>query len=614
MTDISERSYVYKPLRVNSNQIRVLELDQQAGEKLSCRIRHVDLDEADFTCLSYPWGDSEQHYRMIVKDENGQDLGDIPLTRNLHNALRNLRDSPNVPWTIFWIDQISVNQIDQVERSHQVELMSKLYRQATRIITYLGEAESGDTQALNLMHKIHAHYKPFYETPDFSYDKLVSYMVQKPPKYLRYKLDANDPVWLHLCDLLAGSWTERLWMVQENVLNPSTFMLRGHHVLDADEVLLVINLIIRNFLPRSTFKINNLRSPFMIESTRTKLHTNREWEFQELCLTDLMDLLCALKCQDPRDRIYALLSIAEDTRRLNIVPDYTKSVEEVFIDVATQYLRFSLAILQDWIPVEYRDHRLPSWVPSFEDFGERDQQTITGLIPISDDYVCEFEDGGRTLVLRGIRVATVLSNVGKFEHCLLDVFNQYSTGLSHQHDTIINSARHILKTSAKASDVDSIIYHTMLGNAQESKSMEDESPRPDFGRALRTALQMTKSAAMNLDKNVGSLQKLVNGITSAIRNRLTLRSQKHAVHLITHGRESDRALCVTEDERVCLSPPDAKAGDLVVLLEGGSVLYILRPLENGKYTHIGDAYVHGEMSGESLEIATEESFEEFRIV
>ncbi|KAH8726434.1 hypothetical protein GQ44DRAFT_705619 [Phaeosphaeriaceae sp. PMI808] len=45
---------------------------------------------------------------------------------------------------------------------------------------------------------------------------------------------------------------------------------------------------------------------------------------------------------------------------------------------------------------------------------------------------------------------------------------------------------------------------------------------------------------------------------------------------------------------------DIRAGDLVVILRGGAIPFILRKDANG-YHLIGNAYVHGIMQGEAVE-------------
>jgi hypothetical protein len=49
---------------------------------------------------------------------------------------------------------------------------------------------------------------------------------------------------------------------------------------------------------------------------------------------------------------------------------------------------------------------------------------------------------------------------------------------------------------------------------------------------------------------------------------------------------------------------DCQVGDVLVILGGGSVPYILQPLPTGNYTFIGTAYVQGMKAGEAFEMNT----------
>lgn len=63
----------------------------------------------------------------------------------------------------------------------------------------------------------------------------------------------------------------------------------------------------------------------------------------------------------------------------------------------------------------------------------------------------------------------------------------------------------------------------------------------------------------------------------------------------------NRSFWILLDKFICLAPDTAKADDLVVVLLGGRLLYILRPITEGKdlkkYVFIGTAYVWGFMEG-----------------
>ena len=52
---------------------------------------------------------------------------------------------------------------------------------------------------------------------------------------------------------------------------------------------------------------------------------------------------------------------------------------------------------------------------------------------------------------------------------------------------------------------------------------------------------------------------------------------------------------------VGLLPVHSKPGDLICIIFGAIVPFVLRKLDNGQYELIGEAYVHGIMDGEYLE-------------
>lgn len=67
----------------------------------------------------------------------------LSVTKNCEYALRTLRQKDQE--RVLWIDAICIDQSNIPERGHQVQLMSKIYAQAIRVLAYLGEA-SGDSE------------------------------------------------------------------------------------------------------------------------------------------------------------------------------------------------------------------------------------------------------------------------------------------------------------------------------------------------------------------------------------------------------------------------------------------------------------------------------------
>ncbi|KAG6118132.1 hypothetical protein E4U14_007178 [Claviceps sp. LM454 group G7] len=66
------------------------------------------------------------------------------------------------------------------------------------------------------------------------------------------------------------------------------------------------------------------------------------------------------------------------------------------------------------------------------------------------------------------------------------------------------------------------------------------------------------------------------------------------------------ALCVTREHLMGLVPLLAKQGDLIVVMHGCDVPYVIRHTqEQGYYQLVGEAYVHGVMNGEAMEQGVE---------
>ena len=63
----------------------------------------------------------------------------------------------------------------------------------------------------------------------------------------------------------------------------------------------------------------------------------------------------------------------------------------------------------------------------------------------------------------------------------------------------------------------------------------------------------------------------------------------------------NRRLFVTSSGHLGLGPAGMMSGDIVAILFGGNVPYILRPLVNKQWHFVGECYLDGYMDGEAME-------------
>ncbi|KAG7101112.1 Heterokaryon incompatibility protein 6 like [Verticillium longisporum] len=143
-----ERAAVFAPKTMTSyiplnqpRQIRIIHLAPGSREDLLCgTIETVLLGEASYEALSYEWGAPDRVCNF------GLEHGSIPITTSRHQTLRDLRRKAGV--RTIWADGICINQDDLVERTKQVTLMGETYKNASRVLTYIGPDADDSSSAI----------------------------------------------------------------------------------------------------------------------------------------------------------------------------------------------------------------------------------------------------------------------------------------------------------------------------------------------------------------------------------------------------------------------------------------------------------------------------------
>ncbi|KAL8716834.1 MAG: hypothetical protein Q9225_005867 [Loekoesia sp. 1 TL-2023] len=107
----------------------------------------------DFMALSYTWGDPNDCTQILV---NGHPL---IVTKNVEAGLKQLRNKRYIQqgWKI-WIDAICINQRDLKERASQVKRMCEIYTKAWTPLVWLGEQKADTDRALDLIEILASDY------------------------------------------------------------------------------------------------------------------------------------------------------------------------------------------------------------------------------------------------------------------------------------------------------------------------------------------------------------------------------------------------------------------------------------------------------------------------
>jgi hypothetical protein len=118
---------VYLPFS-DMYEIRLLHLEPGCPtEPLVARLETVNiLERPQFEAMSYTWGDKTSTAQIMV----GSTAVTIP--KNLHDAMRRVRQTSEA--RILWTDSVCVDQSNTRERSHQVSIMGKIFKEAERVL------------------------------------------------------------------------------------------------------------------------------------------------------------------------------------------------------------------------------------------------------------------------------------------------------------------------------------------------------------------------------------------------------------------------------------------------------------------------------------------------
>lgn len=219
-----------------------------------------------YIALSYAWG-NPHGVRLITVDGRRRMIAD-----NLWQFLRQVTAKPAQPTCWLWIEALSIDQSDSEEKRHQVGITSSIFGRATAVIVWLGPALRDSNAAMQAISS------SSFERPR-TWGPLVDQAI---------------------CELCERPYWKRLWVFQELKLAREVVLLCANVSLPWASFEAC-----RGAISRLRFRMNS-KIPARMIDMRTR---------QECVYTPLWSLLEATRdmlCKDPRDRAYALLSMATE--------------------------------------------------------------------------------------------------------------------------------------------------------------------------------------------------------------------------------------------------------------------------------------------------------------
>jgi hypothetical protein len=360
----------------HENEIRLVQiLPLNPGNHVICKIRVVDLlEKPEYAALSYTWGPSsnEEEKNGMSGDPTHRILCNgypILVTENLHNFLTRAARSQTLRLKDIWIDAISVNQKDLLERTKQVSLMANIYQSAANVTVWMGNHDDHTENAFNLMKQL--------SKCSTEQRMLIT------PKTLEseevYKLLApchNIYFWKSLGIFFQRRWFTRVWVIQEVTLATKANVICGEQSIDWDDITKISRYLTltswTRWLSPGAFlqDIDTDKShhgiPTILRANSSSMRTGDS----NILLYSLIRSRRFI-ASDWRDKVYAILGVAGDSikGKDRYLPVYGSR------PVAETYTLFAIQILEDATDLllltcaegdKFRNiPSLPSWVPDW---------------------------------------------------------------------------------------------------------------------------------------------------------------------------------------------------------------------------------------------------------
>ncbi|KAL8346338.1 hypothetical protein RB598_000306 [Gaeumannomyces tritici] len=581
----SQNAY-YKYASLARNQIRVLRLlPGPPSEPIRCQLDTVSLEgDVAYQAVSYVWGSDQLSQFVIVErgNNNNNKGARLDVTASAHAVLKKLRSR----WQerVLWIDGLCINQKDEDEKSSQVQMMGRVYAGAWRVVAYLGPSETAPLVQSHLAR--------------------IRYLRQGRGMSIRQIRDAmldSAPGWLALRHFFSNPWFTRVWIAQEVVLSAELHLIYGDICMDwgaiSQSIEVLVHLIIRPFLLQDNDSDSSpgrsaIREGLDGACAMLELHGDFKSRPSEMTLGAVLECALCFNCGDKRDKIYGLLSLVKDPK---VTPNYRTDYQEVYCSTMRQIIWADGAIKA----LHYAGNGsrkpvagLPSWVSDWQ------YSSLSGL------YNREYTAGTD-------RPSTVLVDPDRplcvsVKGWRRDRVKLLSDALEMGDEASISKGSHILRA-----------WH----RAAETMAMENAICYPEGKRLevyIRTAIadRFTSLTTAKCMEMYESLHQYLFGLGFApeLREILDLcgtsgqlwelckptmerctQVAMAAVEFLGLSKHLFRnRFCVTEHGRTAIVPPRAREGDIISVLGGAGMPFLLRP-QGEAFELIGCCYVYGLM-------------------
>ncbi|KAJ9607794.1 hypothetical protein H2200_007873 [Cladophialophora chaetospira] len=594
---------------VHGRAIRLVHLlpgSEDDSVKIQLSIHELE-HHPDYEALSYVWGPTQDPESWTTIDCNGKRLW---ITKSLHSAFRRVR-LPDRSRTV-WADAVCINQQDDDEKSHHVAFMNRIYSHASDVLVCMSDPPSiSATENIKLLLEEHARRREGFPR------------VNDMPI-----LEGNDPLlkdprWNSLGKLVQDVWYSRAWVLQETGVAKHATIYWGDSQLSYREVMHMARWVVRCAPQLQT----------SAEISLLTIHTDwsdwtGNWRADQpvtrYSVVDFLSQAKGLMCGKAHDHVYALLGHPllqqKDPKGETspiLEPDYSKDMTEIFLEFTKKILpQAGIKLLS---AVEHDERSLEAGIPSWVVRWDMDIiQNSLGYYPeyyyrasgpepeSSEEVPAALSIKGNECICRALRVDTILLN-----HQFPATEEQYE---------VAKVSQALGRSNNVVNEVLDKIFNSI--QKDETPSKYSKAQRTDaLSLTLCTGLTSYNRAESDLQTHRANFEAFLTARAEAL-GRPTAPTSEDA--LTTAAGQNfigkadtfwydmclgckGRCFFVTMSGYYGLGPWILEPGDECWILKGARTPFVLRPISGERsFRLLGEAYIHGIMHGEFVELLGEE--------
>ncbi|KAF4438881.1 HET-domain-containing protein [Fusarium austroafricanum] len=556
-------------------------------------------DVLSYQALSYTWGDPTKIENIRCNGQN------IKVASNLHQALLRLRHSRHA--RILWIDALCINQDDTEERGQQVKTMREIYSRARQVLVWLGQGDEISRKAFS--HLLHG--------PRFSVSRELIGFDLGIPYRTRYNFIVD---WMYLKGLLERPWFRRLWVLQEVAYGKKVVLIAGEERVDWGRFARSVERLYRTGLLLDESSEKSLAGAVAVIEMENIRHSKKLAQIgKSQTHRSLLSVLLATssgECSDIRDKIYAVLNLADDyspERDVEILgPDYNLQPADTFTNFSRWCVgRGDLSMLSCTTRAEGRIggmlgmEELPSWVPNWTSIGN-DSVFVRYL-----DRVSFQADDGLTLIPHDPPRITEEKELVVFV-AVVDVIKEVSSCSTFKRSSTASGSANEVVGSAltnkawldECQRLASSVHHSKEEDHKAAVCRTVTAGLTGEGQAIPADFSQTFSEYLQLLGEIATLDR--NGTREESRELVIDRynPQKQLSAVVESSIlmwASKRRFATTEGGMTALVPSNARPEDVVAVVAGSKMPLVFRrkpKAPNDCYTVVGEAFVDNLMDGQ----------------